>query len=138
MRQMPGSFLDTNILLYNLSTDPRRSGRVEQLIRDGGTISVQVLNELANVAIRKMALGWDELQTYLETIRQLLAVVPLDLPTHVEGMRLCQRYNLPLYDGMIVSAAMLAGCDILWTEDMQHGLTIDDRLQIRNPFISPA
>ena len=133
---MPGSFLDTNVLLYSLSADPLKSERAELLISEGGTISVQVLNELANVGIGKMALGWDALQNFLQLMRDLLTIVPLDISTHVERLRLCRRYNLSLYDGMIVSAALLAECDTLWTEDMHHGLVIEDRLQIRNPFFS--
>ncbi|MBB6250115.1 hypothetical protein [Nitrospirillum iridis] len=46
--------------------------------------------------------------------------------------------QLSLYDAMIVSAALQAGCDTLWSEDMQHGLLIVDRLRIVNPFRNEA
>jgi predicted nucleic acid-binding protein len=54
--------------------------------------------------------------------------------THAEGLRIAQRYGLSVYDAMIVGAALLAGCDVLFSEDMQHGLHVDRRLRIVNPF----
>jgi predicted nucleic acid-binding protein len=130
---MPGDFLDTNVLIYQFSADPMKAERAEALLRAGGTISVQVLNELGNVARRKMALGWDEVRLLLDTVRALLDVIPLDVELHTEGMRLCERYGFSVYDGMIVAAALRSGCETLWTEDMQHGLRIGG-LMLRNPF----
>ena len=130
---MPGNFFDTNVLVY-LAVDPQRAGRVRELLDLGGTISVQVLNELANVARRKMQFSWERTQTLLSQIRQLLTVTPVTVPVHETGLRLAERYQLSIYDGMIVAAALGAGCDTLWSEDMQHGLLIDSRLTIVNPF----
>ena len=56
------------------------------------------------------------------------------MDTHDEGLRAAARYRLSIYDGLIVGAALLADCQTLWSEDMQHGLRIDGRLTIRNPF----
>ncbi len=60
---MPASkaFIDTNILLYLLSADADRADRAEVIVRNGGMISVQVLNEMANVARRKLAMPWREI-----------------------------------------------------------------------------
>lgn len=132
---MPGSFLDTNVLLYQLSNDPGKAERAEALVREGGTISVQVLNELANVARRKIGLAWTEVQALTETLRALLNVVPLDADMHAHGLRLCERNGFSVYDGMIVAAALSAGCDTLWSEDMHAGLKVEGRLTIRNPFV---
>jgi predicted nucleic acid-binding protein len=130
---MAGDFLDTNVLIYQFSTDVRKAERAESLLRGGGTISVQVLNEFANVARRRMMLGWDEIHSLLDTVRALLDVVPVDVETHADGMRLCERYGFSVYDGIIVAAALRSGCETLWTEDMQHGLRIGS-LALRNPF----
>ena len=56
---MPGSFFDTNVLLYIAGVDPAKADRAEELIDAGGTISVQVLNEITKVARRKMGMSWD-------------------------------------------------------------------------------
>jgi len=131
---MPGSFFDSNILLYIAGADDAKADRAEALIAEGGTISVQVLNEIANVARRKMLFDWDEIQTLLGSIRGLLDVVPLTIEIHESGVALARRFKLSTYDAMIVAAALDAGCTTLWSEDMQHGLLINDRVRIRNPF----
>jgi predicted nucleic acid-binding protein len=71
---------------------------------------------------------------FLGTVRALLAVVPMSLETHDTGLALAERYGLSVYDAMIVAAALLSGCDRLWSEDMGHGLTIDGALRIVDPF----
>lgn len=133
---MPGSFLDTNVLVYLASGDAGKADRAEELLATGCTISVQVLNEIANVARRKVKLGWEETHDFLEMVRALTTVEPVTVETHDEGLRLAARYTLSIYDSMIVGAALLAGCDTLWSEDMQDGLRIDDRLLVRNPFMT--
>ena len=70
---MPGSFFDTNVLLYVASGDPAKARRAEALIGGGGRISVQVLNEIANVARRKMGMSWPETYSFLATIRRIAA-----------------------------------------------------------------
>jgi len=118
-------------------SDAAKAGRAEALIAEGGTISVQVLNEITNVARRKMLLDWDEVHLLLSTVRGLLDVIPLTIRIHEAGLTLAERYQLSTYDAMIAAAALDAGCTTLWSEDMQHGLLIDDSLRLRNPF-SPA
>ncbi|MFA5119969.1 PIN domain-containing protein [Zavarzinia sp.] len=132
---MSADFLDSNILAYTASADPAKAARAEALLAAGGTISVQVLNEVAHVARRKMGLSWAETRDFLEALRGLLGpVVPLDLATHAEALALGERYGFSVYDALIVAAALRAGCDRLWTEDMQDGLLVEGRLRIANPF----
>jgi predicted nucleic acid-binding protein len=131
---MAGSFLDTNILVYAASSDAAKADRAEQLIAEGGTISVQVLNELANVARRKMRLSWNETRSLIATLRALLTVEALTVSIHTQGLSLAERYGLSVYDAMIVASALNSDCDRLWSEDMQHGLVIEGQLRIENPF----
>jgi predicted nucleic acid-binding protein len=131
---MAVSFFDSNVLLYLASGDTTKADRAEATIADGGAISVQVLNEFTNVARRKMRLSWTEMHTYLDLLRGLLTVHPLTLDTHDTGLRLAERYNFSTYDAMIVASALHAGCDTLWSEDMQHGMVLDEGLRIVNPF----
>lgn len=131
---MPGSFFDTNVIVHMMSGDQAKADRAEQLVEGGGTISVQVLNELANVARRKMALSWDELRRLSATVCSLLEVRPLTRELHEKGLAVAERHGLSIYDAMIVAAALEADCDTLWSEDMHHGLMIERRLRIINPF----
>ncbi|MGO9267346.1 MAG: PIN domain-containing protein [Candidatus Binataceae bacterium] len=132
---MPGNFIDTNVLIYLASSDPVRAARAETIISGGGTISVQVLNELANVARRKMRLSWKDTRAFLSMVRGLLLVSPLTTEIHENGLALAERYKLSIYDAMIVASALHADCDVLWSEDMQDGMTIAKRLRVVNPFV---
>lgn len=131
---MPGSFIDTNVLVYLASGDPAKADRAEQIAAAGGTISVQVLNELANVLRRKMGLSWTETRTFLSTMRALLAVEPMTADGHDLGLAIAERYGLSIYDAMIAASALQADCDTLWSEDMHDGLVVENQLRIANPF----
>lgn len=127
-------FIDTNVLLYLLSADTEKANRAEAVIQAGATISVQVLNEFASVASRKLKMTISEIREILETLRDLCTVAPLTEAMHVTGLDLAEQHSLSIYDAMIVSAAMLAGCKVLWSEDMQHGYRVNQTLVIQNPF----
>jgi predicted nucleic acid-binding protein len=134
---MPGSFFDTNVLLYVASGDPAKADRAERLIGAGGVISVQVLNEIANVARRKMGMSWTETRAFLSMMRELLPVQPSTVEIHETGLALAERYGLSIYDAMIAASALHADCDTLWTEDMQDGIVLSSRLRVVNPFRNP-
>jgi predicted nucleic acid-binding protein len=130
----PARFVDSNVLLYLISGDDAKAARAEALLQEGGiTISVQVLNEFANVARRKAAFTWSEVDAALQAIRQVADVVPVDMAVHERGLAIAQRWQTSIYDGMIVAAALNAGCGTLFSEDMQDGQLIDG-MRIRNPF----
>jgi predicted nucleic acid-binding protein len=133
---MPGNFFDTNVLLYIASEDSAKAEQAEKLIGAGGTISVQVLNEIANVARRKMRMSWPETRAFLAMIRGLLPVQALTIEIHETGLTLAERYGLSTYDAMIAASALHADCDTLWSEDMHEGLVLDGCLRILNPFHS--
>jgi len=131
---MPGSFFDTNVLIYLASGDAVKADRAEAIIGSGGAISVQILNELANVARRKMRMSWQDTHAFLSLLRGLLTVHAFAVETHETGLALAERYKLSIYDAMIAASALDADCDTFWSEDMQHGMLLDGRLRIINPF----
>ena len=131
---MPGNFFDSNVLLYVASSDPAKADRAEKLIGEGGVISVQVLNEITTVARGAMGMSWMETHAFLALVRSLLPVQPLTIDVHETGLALAERYGLSIYDAMIAASALHADCDTLWSEDMQDGIVLDDRLRIVNPF----
>jgi predicted nucleic acid-binding protein len=96
---------------------------------------VQVLNEVANVARRKMGLSWSDTRAFLSIIRGLLRVEPLTLEMHETGLGLAERHGLSIWDAMIAAAALHTDCDTLWSEDMQQGLVVERRLRVVNPFL---
>ena len=131
---MPGSFLDSNVILYLASGQQAKADRAEELVGSGGTISVQVLNEIANVARRKMGMSWVETRDFLSMVRSLLKVEPVTIEAHDTGTHLAEVYRLSVNDAMIASAALLAECDTLFSEALQDGLLIDGRLRVTNPI----
>jgi len=131
---MPVSFFDTNVLLYMASSDAAKADKAEAVVAAGGAISVQVLNEFTNVARRKMEMSWADTHAYLSMLRELLAVHPLTIEIHETGLALAERYGFSTYDAMIAASALHAGCDTLWSEDMQHGMALEEGLHIVNPF----
>jgi len=132
---MDREFVDTNILVYAFVDNPR-SKMAEAVLARRCDTSVQTLNEFANVARRKLGMTWQEINEALAAIRTLCgAVHPLDLETHLSALRLAERHGFSLYDALIVAAALRAGCAVLNSEDMQHGMEIEQRLRICNPFL---
>ena len=135
---MPGEFLDSNILVYAFTADPRAAA-AQALLERGCAISVQGLNEFANVARRKLGKTWEEIRDALAAIRALCpTILPIDLDTHAAALHLAERYGFAIFDALMIAAALQAGSDTLWSEDMQHGMAIDGRLRILNPFHAPG
>jgi predicted nucleic acid-binding protein len=135
---MPGEFLDSNVLVYAFTDDPRAAA-AQALLDRGCTISVQGLNEFANVARRKLGKSWQEVRDDLAAIRTVCAtVVPVNVDIHEAALRLAECYGFAMFDALMVAAAFQAGSTTLWSEDMQDGMLIDGKLRIANPFRAPA
>jgi predicted nucleic acid-binding protein len=126
-------FFDTTILIYAVSLHPR-AAIAEELLSRGGCVSVQVLNEFASVARRKLKMSWAEIIDALTAFRALCKpATSLTVEVHENALELAQRYEYNIYDALVLSAALDAGCSVLYSEDMQHGQKIGS-LTIRNPF----
>jgi len=131
-------FFDSNILIYAYSTDARRE-RALAVIAAGGAISAQVLNEFTHVLRNKQKQSWPVIETAIDSVRFLFPdIAPLTADTHTAALALARAHGFSFYDALIVAAATEAGCDTLYSEDMQHSRVIGG-LTIRNPFIeNPA
>lgn len=128
-------FFDTNILVYATAEHDARRPVATILLAGGGTISAQVLNEFASVAYRKMKWTWPEIKDGLAGFRILCPnPLPIGVATNEAALEIVERDGIAFYDALIVASALEAGCSTLFTEDMQHGRVIADRLTIRNPF----
>jgi predicted nucleic acid-binding protein len=127
------AFLDTNVLVYLLTDDPRNA-RAFELSRSGAVISVQVLNEFTSVARKKHALSWDDVARAVAGFRAYLQVEPVTVDVHERAVEIARRHQFSIYDACILAAAEKAGCRTIYTEDMQNGQVIGG-LTIRNPFL---
>jgi predicted nucleic acid-binding protein len=131
------AFFDTNILVYAQQMDVK-GDRARALFAGGGKLSVQVLNEFTAVSRRKQRRDWREID---EAVADVLTLVDppltLTLDLHHSARALAQDHQLSFYDALIVASAIEAGCDTLFSEDMQHGRSIGG-LAIVNPFLEGA
>ncbi|CAN7186688.1 PIN domain-containing protein [Pararhizobium sp. LjRoot238] len=133
---MTGPLLDTNILIYAFTGDPR-AARAQQLLSEPFILSVQALNEFANVARRKLGMNWAEIQSAIGDISTLATeIVPLDRECNLLALDLAARFNFSIFDALMIAAALQAGSTQCFSEDMQHGLLIDRRLTVLNPFLT--
>jgi predicted nucleic acid-binding protein len=127
-------FFDTTILIYSIWETDARAAVAEELLSNGGHISVQVLNEFAAVARRKLKMSWREVSESLNSIRSLCQPVPpLTVRVHEAALKIAADTGYNIYDALILAAALDAGCDTVYSEDMQDGQKIVP-IAIRNPF----
>lgn len=130
---MNSVFFDSNVILYLLSGDSSKADRAEALLNKGGIISVQVLNEVTSVCLRKLKMSWEEIDAVLLAVKAACDVAPLTLESHEKAVQIAKRYQLSFYDANICASAISSGAKMLLSEDMQDGLKIDGMI-VRNPF----
>jgi predicted nucleic acid-binding protein len=129
-------FFDTNVLIYAVGKNDPRASRAEALLASGGVVSIQSLNEFVSVARRKLGMSWKEVKELLDIICILCPdPVAISLDTHREAAAIAEKYGYGIYDSLIASAALEAGCKTLYSKDLQDGQVINRQLTIRNPFL---
>jgi predicted nucleic acid-binding protein len=128
-------FLDTHVLIYAVAKNDPRASKAEALLASGGIVSIQSLNEFVSVARRKLAMSWKEVREFLNLILILCPdPIPISIDTHRAALAIAEKYGYSIYDALVASAALEAGCNTLYSEDFQDGQIIDRQLTIRNPF----
>jgi predicted nucleic acid-binding protein len=126
-------FIDTNVLIYAQQAH-RHSARAQEVLAEGGVISVQVLNELTSVLRKKRRRAWPDIEAVLEDLAVLLpAPRPLTAETHASAVSISRDLGFSFYDALIVASAMENNCDTILTEDMRDGQIIGP-VGICNPF----
>jgi predicted nucleic acid-binding protein len=108
---MPGkAFLDTNVLIYAVTQSDARAARAEELLIAGGVVSVQILNEFAAVARRKMQMPWAEVGEAVEAFLVLCpSPVPITLEIHQAAQTIAEKLGCNIYDALVLAAALEAG-----------------------------
>ena len=129
-------FSDTNIVLYTIGQDGRKAGIARGIVAVRPMVSAQVVNEAINVCLRKLGFDREKAYAFAPSIMRRADVLPIDEATIRKSAELAIRYQLSNWDALIVAAAMLAGCDTLYSEDMQNGQVFEERLAVVNPFLS--
>jgi predicted nucleic acid-binding protein len=132
-------FLDTNILIYSLQkSDPKLKRKARTLLmtvqRSGqGVISTQVIQEFYVVATRKLLVDAVMAKRILQKLENFEVVVVTPRLIY-EAIDQSLANGISFWDGLIVAAAHIAKCELLWTEDLNPGQVIGD-VRIENPLI---
>lgn len=127
-------FLDTNVVLYAMGDDDAKRAVSTELLSASPKTSTQVINECSHVLRRKLRISPAQVAEELENVLDLVELVDVGIHEIRSAWRIATRYGFSHYDSLIIAAALSAGCATLYTEDMQHGQVIDERLALINPF----
>ncbi|NCQ97900.1 PIN domain-containing protein [Microcystis aeruginosa] len=129
-------FIDTNVLIYGYSEDePDKRQQAIDCVRSGEAwISTQVLNETINVLKRKFSLSYSQIREAVQELSEGFPIVLVSVNTIEMALNLAERYQYSYFDSLILASALEAGCQILYSEDLQDGQRIENQLTIINPF----
>ncbi len=133
---MPGKvFIDSNIVIYAIGQASTKAHLAAPLFVELPTISTQVISETVNVASRRLGMRVAEIRRLVTWLESTCEIEIITLASIHLAQDVRERYGFSWYDSLIVAAALEANCSQLFSEDMQHGQVISDRLAIVNPFI---
>ena len=130
-------FVDSNILLYEFSkTDKVKELKVETLLKNKDLrVSPQILFECLNVLTKKFRFSKKESLSYLTNLLDVVIIVNEDEAIVRKALQLYQKHSLQVFDSKIIATALLSGCNILYSEDLQHKQVFERKLKIINPFL---
>ncbi len=131
-------FVDTNVVLYLLSSDAVKADRAEEILAAGNVISVQVLNEAAHIMRRKLQMPWTEVRDVLDRLHDVCEIVPLTVEMQSRAIGIAESTGIGIYDANIVAAAVLSGSAVLFSEDLSDGQRFEKGVVVKNPFKAQA
>jgi predicted nucleic acid-binding protein len=133
------AFLDTNIWLYAFISgqDPLKAQKAKALIAATQPLflSTQVINEVCTNLIRKEHIPETDIRDVIDDFYALYQVIDLDHQQLLTASDLRNRYSVSFWDSLIIASALQSGVPTLYSEDMQHGFVVDQKLRIVNPFL---
>ena len=127
-------FIDSNIILYGFSKDLFKKEIVKTLIRANPLISIQVVNEIINVLLKKFHFSIKDVKEVLNFLKLKTKITNLKLESIELALFIKEKYKYSYYDSLIIASALENDCTILYSEDMQHTQVIEGKLKIINPF----
>lgn len=128
-------FADTNIVLYTIGQDAQKAAIARRIIATRPLVSTQVINEATSVCLRKLGFTREQAYAFADEVMRRTDVLPVDELVTRKGAELSIRYQLSNWDALIVAAAVLAACETLYSEDLQHGQAFEG-VSVVNPFLN--
>ncbi len=120
--------------ILNLIEMKRMKDKVFLDSKDEILISTQVINEVVNILYRKFKLDLESIENVIFEMDNNFKIVNFSLTTQIKAIRIKKKYKLQYYDSLILATALENGCNVLYSEDMQHKQCIENTLTIINPF----
>jgi predicted nucleic acid-binding protein len=127
-------FLDSNILIYLLDNGSLKKQKAENFLRPEFYISTQVISENANVCLRKLKLTKEVAFAHARGLMERFHVLTIGKETITLCFHISTKYNLSYWDSLIAATALEADCNVLYSEDLQDKMILENRLTILNPF----
>lgn len=132
-----GYFIDSNIWIYALANNQdinKRNIACQLVDAEGVIISTQVINEVCLNLIKKSSFTEQQIIQLIEAFYKGCHIITFNRDIFVNSSNLRSRYHFSFWDSLIIACALAAGANILYFEDMQDGLVVDNQLEIVNPF----
>lgn len=128
--------VDTNILVYLHEDTPTFKSEISKMIvRNLPVVSSQVISEYINVLNRLLRSSKVELIHHSITLSEGCPVIGTDHLLLLKARELILKYDFQVFDSIVVASALLAGCNILYSEDFQHHMVVENQLTIINPYL---
>lgn len=131
-------FIDSNIFLYAFNSDGSKKQQTASNIilqeNANSFMSVQVINEVSNNMLKKLDFTNSEIREFIEDSYKRFFVINFSKDIFHKASEIRDNYKISYYDSLIVASALSVGCTILYNEDMQNRLIVDNQVTIINPF----
>ena len=141
MKPMPDKkkiFIDTNIWLYAFiqnQENEAKSNIAKEVITSGDIfISTQVIGEICVNLIKKAGFKEEQISNLIISFFESYPVIEVDSEIMLSASQLRAKYNFSYWDSLIVACGLAANAEILYSEDMQNGLVVEEKIKIINPF----
>ncbi|MCE7059993.1 PIN domain-containing protein [Dyadobacter sp. CY343] len=128
-------FLDSNVILYLFDSLETKRSISQNLLSQSPLINPQVLVEVGNICKRKLGFSKEQVTDLWKNLMQDCICTDIGGVTMTLAVSLISKYDFQLFDAIIVAGALEANCDILYSEDMQHKMVVEDTMTIINPFL---
>lgn len=135
---MQGScFIDTNVLVYCYSaTEPEKKQKAVEVSNTvDAIISTKVLKEFSNTLFKKFRIDWERIEQSVDELSNNFNIYINSPQTIKSACSIALKYGYSFYDSLILASSLETGCNILYSEDLQHNQLIENKLRIINPFV---
>ena len=130
------AFFDTNVLVYLYSDHEidKQNKAFDEFNKSERFVSTQVLTEFCNICLKKLYFSAFEIDSALLEITETCNVIIVDDSDLRHALSIQDKYKYSYYDSLVIESALEAGCNLLFTEDMQDGQLIEGVLTIKDIF----